>query len=412
MKTTLLVQFALMLALQQSAHAQFWVDLNDNYGGMRTTAVNEQNEVFIGTWGYGVFRSSDLGSTWTSCNSGLTELFTNQVLPGSNGYLYACNYDGVFRSEDNGNSWTTINSGMELNQITYCLEESSDNVLYAGNALGLFRSVNFGDEWTQVTAYEQSQTSSILAIETSPMGKIFFGTSGEGLYFSDDGGTTFNQRWIGGNQYPVTSIKVVSENVIYATTCYNGAEVGDGIFRSEDGGDTWEPMNNGLGELAVWNIEFIGDQEFYCGTYHEGIYHTTDGGLTWTPLSDGLTNLNVMDFARGGDGYLYAATNGGLHRSVNPLVNVAEQLQHASGAIPFPNPCSSRIKLQLNVLSREKGALVVYNEMGQIAYTCSISDSSSQVSFEWSVDFWPNGMYFYEWHTSLEKGSGNFIVQH
>ena len=68
------------------------------------------NSIFAGTWGGGVFRSTNNGINWTAVNNGLTELHVLElVVSGTN--LFAGTEGGVFLSSNNGEIWINKNQG-------------------------------------------------------------------------------------------------------------------------------------------------------------------------------------------------------------------------------------------------------------------------------------------------------------
>jgi len=98
MKTLFTILFSLSTLFTFS---QTWQQTNGPYGGdVRCLAQNSSGELFAGTRGGGILRSSDNGDTWVQVNNGLTAkdvwaLIVNQddvVFAGTSG-------GGIFRSE-------------------------------------------------------------------------------------------------------------------------------------------------------------------------------------------------------------------------------------------------------------------------------------------------------------------------
>ena len=52
--------------------------------------------LWVGSWGQGVFSSSDQGATWTARNQGLTDLHVEALVLGANGTVHALTKDGLF----------------------------------------------------------------------------------------------------------------------------------------------------------------------------------------------------------------------------------------------------------------------------------------------------------------------------
>jgi ligand-binding sensor domain-containing protein len=87
--------------LHAAATAQnFWQATNGPYGGIVDCfAINSSGYVFAGTWGGGVFLSTNNGTSWTGVNTGLTSTNVLSLAVSSDKYLFAGTFgSGVFRS--------------------------------------------------------------------------------------------------------------------------------------------------------------------------------------------------------------------------------------------------------------------------------------------------------------------------
>jgi hypothetical protein len=120
---------------------------------IRSLAVSGTN-IFAGTNGGGIFRSTDTGANWAAINTGLTNMNvyaiavsgTNVLVPSANVFI-GTNGGGVFRSTDTGASWAAVNIGLP-NLNVHALVYSTN--LFAGTDSGIFMSTNNGTSWTAV----------------------------------------------------------------------------------------------------------------------------------------------------------------------------------------------------------------------------------------------------------------------
>lgn len=150
--------------------------------------------------------------------------------------------------------------------------------------------------------------------------QFWLGTEPGGLFFSDDGGKTFQlnaslwnhpsrldqNQWFGtGKDYPFIHSIIIDprdNNHIYVgVSCA-------GVFETEDGGKSWIPRNNGLvaAYLPKTTPEVGHDphQILMCQTNpdviwqqnHCGIFRTVDGGKLWQQVSD-ATHIPHYGFA-------------------------------------------------------------------------------------------------------------------
>ena len=94
-----------------------WAEINNGlYGGIiGSLAIDPTNSqtIYAGTYGGGVFKSTDGRAHWTQINSGLTNTDVESLAidPTNTQVVYAGTYGGVFKSTNAGVSWKAINSG-------------------------------------------------------------------------------------------------------------------------------------------------------------------------------------------------------------------------------------------------------------------------------------------------------------
>ena len=102
---------ALVLAGAAPAGDNFWVGTNGPQGGDVMALAANGSEVFAGTQGGGVFRSTDSGTTWARANVGLTDTNVRALAIAPDGDVFAGTFSGVFRSTDDGDTWAAANDG-------------------------------------------------------------------------------------------------------------------------------------------------------------------------------------------------------------------------------------------------------------------------------------------------------------
>jgi len=125
---------------------------------------------------------------------------------------------------------------------------------------------------------------------------IYTGTSGGGVWKSNDAGTTFNPIF---DDY-CQSIGAIAldpndpDNVIYVGTGEtwprNSVSVGDGLYKSNDGGSNWTKLGFENSErIANIIVNPENSKEIYVAVLgalwsdskDRGVYKTTDGGVSW-----------------------------------------------------------------------------------------------------------------------------------
>lgn len=119
-----------------------WADVNTGIdasvlenGDLRGVAVSRayasDRTVFATALGFGVYRSTDAGSTWATANpSGVAVPYATAVATGPSSIVAAAFLDGAYRSADNGGNWTKIYGG-DVNDVAFVPSGSESTVFLA-----------------------------------------------------------------------------------------------------------------------------------------------------------------------------------------------------------------------------------------------------------------------------------------
>ncbi|MDW8075585.1 MAG: T9SS type A sorting domain-containing protein [Bacteroidota bacterium] len=312
-------------------------------------------ELWVGNDG-GVFRTTNLGSTWQDMSDGLAILqvyrmshargSTNPVVLagtqdngtnrrtttgswamvyGGDGMenavdwtatstLYCSIYYGSFyRSTNSGSSWTNISPSGESSNgawvTPFHMHPSNPQLLFAAYRT-VYRSTNRGTNWTSLgTPLPTNARATYMAVAPSNPDVIVVGTSST-MYRTTNAGSTWTS--IVGSLPSSLSNAVIDPtdvNIIWAT-CSNWVS-GQKVFRSTDGGSTWTNMSSGLPNVPV-NCIAIDPRNgnVYVGT-DIGIYVRQPGSSQWSSWDEGLPNVIVRDLEIDtATNRLYAATYG------------------------------------------------------------------------------------------------------
>lgn len=119
-----------------STNGSNWTSIGSGIGDRIITLTMSDTNLFAGTYGFGVYRSSINGSTWTTVNNGLTNwnVLTLIAAGGPGGiYLFAGTEDsGVYFSTNNGTNWAPAGlTGFSIRALAV-----NGTNLYAGNGGG------------------------------------------------------------------------------------------------------------------------------------------------------------------------------------------------------------------------------------------------------------------------------------
>jgi photosystem II stability/assembly factor-like uncharacterized protein len=91
-----------------------------------------------------LYRSTNNGANWTDCSSGLPNDLVTAILISGNTIFAGCSY-GVYKSTDNGTTWTQ--TAMTSGYIN-CLAAFGNNLL-TGKSYGVYLTTNNGSNWTE-----------------------------------------------------------------------------------------------------------------------------------------------------------------------------------------------------------------------------------------------------------------------
>src|SRR5262249_39826390 len=148
-------------------------------GSIQVLLINGTN-LFAGTGGGGIFRSSDNGASWTAVNNGLGAGYIYSFAARGT-ILFAGTESHVSVSTDNGQSWTVADNGLR-NLFVTALVVSGTNVFAgtSGGSGGIFFSANDGASWTPVNnGLPQNVNIRSLAVSGA---NLFAGTLGNGVF--------------------------------------------------------------------------------------------------------------------------------------------------------------------------------------------------------------------------------------
>jgi len=229
---------------------------------------------------------------------------------------------GVFKSEDLGQSWTAVfDEQPSLSIGDIAISPSDPNQIYVGtgeanggggsltyDGLGVFKSTDGGESWEDIGLNNVGSIGKVVVDPINPnrlyvaaMGDLFGNNSDRGLYISEDGGITWKHALFVNDSTGVIDIAIHPENgdIVYAaswqrvrrhnTRKYGGP--GCAIHKTVDGGETWTELegtglpslNKGRIGIAIANSNPDVLYAIYAdisGDY-KNIYKSLNAGESW-----------------------------------------------------------------------------------------------------------------------------------
>ncbi|MFN3306930.1 MAG: T9SS type A sorting domain-containing protein [Candidatus Kapaibacteriota bacterium] len=274
-------------------------------GNVNLVHMGTNNVIYAGTFGSGIFVSTDKGQSWTSKNNGLSNLQIFAFLNVAD-TLYAGTLAGVFRTTDNGNDWESFNNGLFdpyinalaitkdkkllvgtlynglfistnfgrswtqmqndfKNKSVNCILAKSDGFVLVGTTSGLYRATQMFDFWGKVDAdLKNNNNINTLAVDSS--GNIYAGTNNGYIFKSTNNGVNWTQVFFSANT-AIYKITVSPQNVVFVAT------YGKGVLRSKDAGTSWEEVNDGLYNPYATGIATLPTRELFVSTWGNGVFY-------------------------------------------------------------------------------------------------------------------------------------------
>jgi M6 family metalloprotease-like protein len=276
-----------------------WSNLTNSPFGIGAVAIDPQNPsiIYVGE-GYdyyayqqfGIYKSADEGQNWDfiailSLSGwfyvGVSDIWihsndSNLMMVTMEGLSEA---GGAYRSTNGGETWGKAIGG---SHIALASDPVNPNVVYNGKekSAQIYRSDDGGSSWTEITPADGF--GDIQDIEVDTDSEVYVATN-SGLWKRS------GSSWAELSGLPTEDItalaidKSPSPNIIYAGTS------GYGVYASQDGGSTWTPFNDGLENLDITKLAVsdTNTKVLYAGTSYGGVWsistvptHTISGQIS------------------------------------------------------------------------------------------------------------------------------------
>jgi len=380
----------------------------------------------------GLYRSSDLGNSWTKINNlPLTQFYAIEV-----DHLNPQRIYGGTQDNNTIRTWTGSLSDWERilggDGFYTLVDYTNSNIIYAESQWGnLYRSTNGGNSFSYIAAWQGDRTnwsSPVIMHPTDPQ-TLFFGTyrvwkttnrganwtaisgdltsnlaqsgfstlttlaisklnpnyllagSDDGrVHLSTSGGLFWTEKTTGLPLRWITRVAFDPFDVstIYATVSgFRWDEPHPHVFRSTDLGQNWEPISSNLPDLPV-NVIVPDPQRqgwLYIGT-DAGIFYTENGGQSWGSLMQGMPNVPVTDLKiHNPTRTLVAGTYGCSAWRLNlDMITAASSRNTAVLAAlhqPYPNPAKKGSQVSIEFYLPEAGEVLlqIFDKNGRLTET-------------------------------------------
>lgn len=328
---------------------EFFMDISFTlvYGWWVTNMViNSQDEIFLGTRHYCLYKIAPDGSTWEEIippPDGMYYIYDLEISP--TGALVVLSHPGhVHTSADNGVTWYHSYNHELLGSV----EINADNVIYAVGSEGIYTSGDLGVSW----AFPGNGLlkSSILKVETLNENTILASTN-EVLYRSDDGGNTWQYIFATSPNGYTLEFYITSNGDIFTierqfvVDWKREAWDSHYMYRSSDGGVTWNEVfyfNTYSSGKLIENPQGVLFMSIVGAIDHEVdvIATSTDNGITWSMIP---IDVEIIEMAVNPAGILYGRGESGYYRSVD---NGVTWIYHAPAE--YINPLYQHMQFEIS----------------------------------------------------------------
>lgn len=202
-------------------------------------------------WDYGMYLSTDSGSTWTVQTLWNSAWYQNRKSSAVGGVIAISNdWYGTFVSWDDGstvNQYNTDTTGVETNNHTHALYDGTNMWIAHNN--GVSKSANSGSSWTRYTTSQGliNNNSQMVAYDSTRT-RVYVASSDAtngGLSYTDNAGSSWS------------TITLTMSKLLRGVLCKSGTVYawGDGgLAISTDGGANWTYRTTALPTTDVYGL--------------------------------------------------------------------------------------------------------------------------------------------------------------
>lgn len=292
-----------------------WASLKGNLPGgvsIHSLVING-NTIFAGAQYNIVYRSTDGGTSWTNVSSGLPVVsgaplqdvyFYIPSLTMIGDALFAGTFGlGVYKSTNNGLSWSLVSTGLTNLKVTSLAVKNNELIALASPRRNtLYQSFDFGSTWSLKSTTNVPESNKItICGDNIILNKVY------GDYFVSQDGVTWSAL-TGSTWSNDADIFIIAEkeNMLLASDFNSVQNPSGAAYLSIDCGSTWKPLS----VPALTYAGVITESSLIISTTI-GVFVSNDKGLSWTNQSEGLfSSSNIAYMILKGDKIIAASASG------------------------------------------------------------------------------------------------------
>ena len=178
---------------ESSDGGSHWSFLEGSQVDWRITALLvdpvDDNIIYAGLYAGMALRSLDGGATWQGINDLRSGVSDFEVDPLNPSVFYAASHEGILQSADAGASWIRLDRS-KVEDIAF--DPGIPTMAYSVSTVdGIAKSIDGGQTWILTNNDFGAAVEDVRSVHVLPSGRVLIGTNSAGIYFSDDGGTSW-----------------------------------------------------------------------------------------------------------------------------------------------------------------------------------------------------------------------------
>ncbi len=237
-----------------------------------------------------VYSSIDEGLTWNNISNSLPVTYDGDnviicdIETNGNNVFVGTDGQGLFKSSNQGVSWQPINGGVlgALNIYTLYI---NDNEIFAGTENGVYFSSNGGASWSPRNTGITNNYSYLGGLASDGT-NIIIGTQG-GIFFSNNKGVSWNDISVG---LPITRYTgtAVIDGEFFVSGALSNNYIDTFVYYSKDFGNSWQPSTSSLLQGGLF-------PEIKCLKPYRGQIFSTESIIQKTNVGWHVSNIDPTD---------------------------------------------------------------------------------------------------------------------
>jgi photosystem II stability/assembly factor-like uncharacterized protein len=397
---------ALTLPTHQAA-AQYWTRV-PNLPTEQFSFISDIDGVVYASGETQVYRSDDLGTTWTPLGVVDPSILAIGMVTRFDGALYVGTYkSGVWRSTDEGASWHAASdgiTGMGASDI-FCFAVRGDSIYAGTGGAGVFVRGRDATAWTPYSdGLAWNNTYSIYTMQVVDGALVATAGSNGGVFRRPIGSPT----WLDASlpDAPIPGLELVDMHYSNGLLYVAGA---NDLFFSDDAGETWTNPGAPFPPAFDLRVATIGSRVYaVVNSLHQGtlFYTSDDGGATWH-AGESLGNTYVSDLIEI-DGRLFAACEDGMRSWREAPTSVEDPVRSPVLSIDgsAPHPVRSAGTISFSLAEASAAELTVSDAAGRVHVVMPARQlAAGGHRWTWNAGDLPPGMYL----CTLRAGSAAVV---